>query len=110
MIPKRSRLNLAVLAPYLALLVMIIVAALTSEHFLQIRNLLNITRQVSYTGIIALGMTFVIIAGGIDLSVGSAVAFIGGVIIMSLNYCYGTLAPESEWPAFFFALLCARPT
>ncbi len=106
MIPKRSRLNLSSLAPYLALLAMIAVASLTSEHFLQIRNLLNITRQVSYTGIIALGMTFVIIAGGIDLSVGSAVAFIGGVIIMSLNYCYGTLAPESQWAAFFFSLLC----
>lgn len=106
MIPKRSLFNPTAMAPYLALLAMIAIASLTSEHFFQVRNLLNITRQVSYTGIIALGMTFVIIAGGIDLSVGSAVAFIGGAIITSMNYCFTTLVPESQWAAFFFALLC----
>ncbi|MGC9384602.1 MAG: ABC transporter permease, partial [Kosmotogaceae bacterium] len=46
---------------------------------------LNILRQISYTGIIALGMTFVIISGGIDLSVGSMTALVGGVSILSLN-------------------------
>ncbi len=106
MLPKRPRVTLAAAAPYLALLAMVVVAAATSEHFLQVRNLLNITRQVSYTGIIALGMTFVIIAGGIDLSVGSAVAFIGGVAILAMNYCFATLAPGSQWIAFFFALAC----
>ena len=105
-IPGRSRVSLTALAPYLALLAMLLIASLTSEHFFQVRNLLNITRQVSYTGIIALGMTFVIISGGIDLSVGSAVAFIGGVIIMAMNYCFTTLAPGSEAAAFFFALFC----
>ncbi len=106
MIPKRSRFTLTGMAPYLALLAMVVVASATSEHFFQIRNLLNITRQVSYTGIIALGMTFVIIAGGIDLSVGSAVAFIGGVIIMALNHCFTDLVPGSQGAAFFFALFC----
>ncbi len=104
MLPKRPHITLAAAAPYLALLAMIVIAAATSEHFFQIRNLLNITRQVSYTGIIALGMTFVIIAGGIDLSVGSAVAFIGGVIILAMNYCFAELVPGSQWAAFFFAL------
>jgi ribose transport system permease protein len=106
MIPNRSRLTLTALAPYLALLAMVLVASMTSEHFLQIRNILNITRQVSYTGIIALGMTFVIIAGGIDLSVGSEVAFVGGIIILALNDCFAELAPGSQWLAFFFALAC----
>ena len=48
-------------------------------------NLLNILRQVSFVGIIAMGMTLVITLGGIDLSVGSLVAFLGGIGILLLN-------------------------
>ncbi|MCL2878802.1 MAG: ABC transporter permease [Treponema sp.] len=48
-------------------------------------NLLMVLRQVSYTGIIALGMTFVIISGGIDLSVGSMMAFVGGIAVFLLK-------------------------
>ncbi|RKF18884.1 ABC transporter permease [Alginatibacterium sediminis] len=59
---------------------------MASEHFLIPRNITNVLRQVSYTGIIALGMTFVIIAGGIDLSVGSMIALIGVLVVMLLNY------------------------
>jgi len=51
--------------------------ALTAPRFLTAENLLNILRNVSMQGMIALGMTMVIIAGEIDLSVGSAVAFAG---------------------------------
>jgi ribose transport system permease protein len=48
-------------------------------------NLLNILRQVSFVGIIAMGMTLVITLGGIDLSVGSLVAFLGGIGILLMN-------------------------
>lgn len=48
-------------------------------------NLLMILRQVSYTGIIALGLTFIIISGGIDLSVGSMMAFVGGLAMFLLQ-------------------------
>jgi len=68
------------------LLILIIISSFLSPYFLRIQNLLNILRQVSYTGIIALGMTFVIIGGGIDLSVGSMSAFIGSVVILFMNY------------------------
>jgi ribose transport system permease protein len=54
-------------------------------NFLQPQNLLNILRQISYTGIIGLGMTLIIISGGIDLSVGSMAAFTGGITIYFLN-------------------------
>jgi ribose transport system permease protein len=54
-------------------------------NFLQFRNMTNILRQISYTGIIGLGMTMIIISGGIDLSVGSMTAFTGGVTIFFLN-------------------------
>ena len=54
-------------------------------NFIKFRNLTNILRQISYTGVIALGMTLVIISGGIDLSVGSMAAFVGGITIYFLN-------------------------
>ncbi|MDR5752517.1 MULTISPECIES: ABC transporter permease [unclassified Caballeronia] len=50
-----------------------------NAYFLTLNNLLNILQQVSINGLLAIGMTFVILAGGIDLSVGSVVAFAGMV-------------------------------
>lgn len=49
--------------------------SIVSPYFLKVKNLLNVSRQVSIIGIISVGMTFVIISGGIDLSVGSMLAF-----------------------------------
>jgi len=72
-------------APLIALIVLFVISSIMSPYFLTTRNILNILRQVSYTGIIALGMTFVIITGGIDLSVGSMTAFVGGISILTLN-------------------------
>ncbi len=54
----------------------IAVGALISEMFLSGPNLLNVLRQMSVTGILAIGMTFVIITAGIDLSVGSIVGLV----------------------------------
>jgi len=59
----------------LVLAVLFIVCSIVSPYFLKAENLLNITRQISVIGIISIGMTFVIITGGIDLSVGSVLAF-----------------------------------
>lgn len=72
-------------APIAALVVLFVISALASPYFLQVQNLLNILRQVSYPGIVALGMTFVIIGGGIDLSVGSMLALVGALSISALN-------------------------
>lgn len=60
-----------------ALLIMGVVMSLLSPYFLRPNNLINIIRQISIIGIIASGMTFAILIGGIDLSVGSAFAFSG---------------------------------
>ncbi len=76
-------------APFMALVLLFIFSSFASEYFLNFRNITNILRQSSYTGIIGLGMTFVIISGGIDLSVGSMVALVGGLAIMFLNYMGG---------------------
>ena len=76
-------------APLFALVVLFAISAVASPYFLKTRNLLNILRQVSYTGVIGLGMTFVIISGGIDLSVGSMVALVGGIVVLALNFFGG---------------------
>lgn len=68
-----------------AFLFIIILATIVDSDFMSFRNITNILRQVSIIGIISLGMTIVILSGGIDLSVGSVLAFIGGVTILSLN-------------------------
>lgn len=87
--------------PLLALAILFVISAFASPYFLKTRNLLNILRQVSYTGIIGLGMTFVIITGGIDLSVGSMTALVGGISILVLNALGG-----GAW-AIFAAILAA---
>ena len=65
------------LAAPVFLLLLIVVFALLEPNFLNPINLLNTLRQVSFTGLIAVGMTFVILTGGIDLSVGSLLALAG---------------------------------
>jgi ribose/xylose/arabinose/galactoside ABC-type transport system permease subunit len=61
----------------LVLLILCIMLAFKAEGFFSTANLLNVLRNVSMQGVIAFGMTMVIISGEIDLSVGSAVAFAG---------------------------------
>jgi ribose transport system permease protein len=63
----------------IGLLVLVIVLSFMSPYFLTIPNLLNIVRQVSIIAIISFGMTMVILTGGIDLSVGSMLAFSGAI-------------------------------
>ena len=69
------KLDLEKYGSLLALGVLFLLATIIGwPYFIQPENLINVMRQSSYTGIIALGMTFVIISGGIDLSVGSVLA------------------------------------
>jgi ribose/xylose/arabinose/galactoside ABC-type transport system permease subunit len=64
-------------APLIFLLVLMLIFTLLEPRFLHPLNLFNVMRQVSITGLIALGMTFVILTAGIDLSVGSLLALAG---------------------------------
>ena len=63
----------------LLLIVFVVVSSLLSKNFLKPANLLNMLQQCSVTGIMAIGMTMVIIIGGIDLSVGGVAALSGMV-------------------------------
>src|SRR5258706_9744930 len=56
-----------------------------TPHFLTVSNLLNVVEQTSINAIVAVGMTFVILSAGIDLSVGSIVALAGVVLGTSLQ-------------------------
>jgi ribose transport system permease protein len=69
----------------IAFLIIFIVASIMSPRFLDINNQLNILMQVSIIGIVALGMTVVMLSGGIDLSVGSVLVFVGVVSVLALN-------------------------
>jgi ribose transport system permease protein len=56
-----------------------------TPHFLTVSNLLNVLEQTSINAIVAVGMTYVIISGGIDLSVGSVLAVAGIVLALALE-------------------------
>ena len=68
---------------YIAFVILIVALAVASPAFLTYTNIVNILRQISVVGIMAIGMTFVIATGGIDLSVGAVLA-LTGVISTSL--------------------------
>lgn len=68
---------LARFAPLIFLIVLMALFAVLEPRFLSSINLFNIMRQISITGLLAIGMTFVILTAGIDLSIGSLVAFAG---------------------------------
>ena len=67
----------------LGLFILCVVLWILTPYFLTVSNLLNVAQQTSINAIIAVGMTFVIITAGIDLSVGSLVAF-SGVVLASV--------------------------
>jgi ribose/xylose/arabinose/galactoside ABC-type transport system permease subunit len=69
----------------IGLIVLCGVLAVLTPYFLTVSNLLNIAEQTSINAIVAVGMTFVILSGGIDLSVGSIVALSGVVLGMALR-------------------------
>ncbi len=75
--------NNSALIAFVVLLVLSVI--LQGSMFLSVNNILNILRNNSVIGIIALGMTLIIITGGIDLSVGAQLAFIGVVILTIFN-------------------------
>ena len=82
---KGFRLDLQVLGPILALVLLIVLGTLLNPDFLAPRNITNVLSRSAFIGIIAVGMTFVITAGGLDLSVGSMTAFIAGTMILVMN-------------------------
>jgi ribose transport system permease protein len=89
----------------IALLVLILFFSLSTQHFLNPNNISNILTQITINLILAIGMTFVILIGGIDLSVGSMLALcavVGGSVL--------TIPELAVWQAVGLATLAAMTT
>jgi ribose transport system permease protein len=71
--------------PVVALVLLCIAGSVLNPDFATLDNLMNVLTRTAFIGIIAVGMTFVIVSGGIDLSVGSMAALIAGSMIVAMN-------------------------
>ncbi len=86
----------------IVLILLVVFFSLITDAFFSLKNLFNILRQVSIMGIIAVGMSFVMLTGGIDLSVGSLLAITS--VVGSSLMVKGGMSPV---PAMLIAMLVA---
>ena len=84
--------------PLIGLVLLCVFLSFSTDTFLSLRNFLNVMDQITVLGVMAIGMTLVILIGGIDLSVGSVLALSGMVM--------GYLGNNRGWP-FVIAILVA---
>ncbi|ACO00354.1 ABC transporter permease [Brucella melitensis] len=77
--------DLRAVAPFVALLLLLILGTIANPNFISIDNLLNVATRSAFIAIIALGATYVISSGGLDLSVGAMVAFVASIMILFMN-------------------------
>ena len=77
--------------PVVGLLLLCVAGTLLNGEFATVDNALNVLTRTAFIGIIAVGMCFVIISGGIDLSVGSMAALIAGCMILLMNKLAATV-------------------
>ncbi|SMQ60640.1 monosaccharide ABC transporter membrane protein, CUT2 family [Devosia lucknowensis] len=93
-IPAKTRTgfkwDLKTVGPLAALALLVLLGITLNENFLTYNNITNVLARSSFIGIIAIGATFVITSGGLDLSVGSMAAVIAGVMIMVMNWLIPT--------------------
>ena len=81
--------RVASIGPVVGLILLCGLGALLNSDFATLDNGLNVLTRTAFIGIIAVGMCFVIILGGIDLSVGSMAALIAGCVILFINWAAG---------------------
>jgi ribose transport system permease protein len=82
---KGFKIDLKTAGPLVALILLCLIGYLLNPLFIGEGNISNLLTRSAFIGIIAVGATFVITAGGIDLSVGSMAAFIAGMMIIIMN-------------------------
>ena len=88
------------MGPVIGLVLLLIAGTLLNSNFATLDNAMNVLTRTAFIGIIAVGMCFVIVSGGIDLSVGSMAALIAGSVIMCMN----TLGPMLASPVLVVVL------
>ena len=77
--------DLRAIAPFIALALLLVLGAIASPNFIGLDNLLNVMTRAAFIAIIAVGATYVISSGCLDLSVGSMVAFVASIMILFMN-------------------------
>jgi len=92
---------------FIALIVLIILFSLLSDSFLTVGNLITMTKHVAMNAILAIGMLFVILKGGIDLSVGSTVGLSGVVAGVLLQGLHLEAFDVVLYPAVWVVVLCS---
>lgn len=95
-ISKFFRNNIGTL---LGLTVLCILLSFSTDYFLTGKNLLTVLRQICINALLAFGMTFVLIIGGIDLTVGSVVGMSGVAVVILIEFGFPI------FPAVIIALL-----
>jgi ribose transport system permease protein len=104
-VPARRWPRLRGGGPLAGLVLVCLLGAMLNENFASLDNAMNVLTRTAFIGVIAVGMCFVIISGGIDLSVGSMAALIAGAIILLMN-----AAAAAGWPplaAIVAGMACA---
>ena len=84
------------MGPVIGLVLLCVLGTLLNSNFATLDNITNVLTRTAFIGIIAVGMCFVIVSGGIDLSVGSMAALIAGSVILAMNYL-GPLLGSPVW-------------
>lgn len=85
------------------LLIFILIASFTADHFLTVQNLINVLRQCCILGLLTVGMSFVLICGHMDLSIGSIMTFTG---IIAISFSSKMPAVPAILSALFVGILC----
>ena len=99
---RRNRLTPSYIIVTILLIALVVTGAIVSDRFLSWRNISNFFQQMSVLGLASLGQTFVILLGGIDLSVGSIVSAATVFLANFLDW-----RPDLVWVAIPFALAAA---
>lgn len=99
------QLDMTTIGPLIGLLIIIIIFSILAESFLSVANILNILRQSAIIGIMAIGVTFVIITAEIDLSIASIMTFSGLVAGALSTGGFGIGVALPVWLAIICTLL-----
>jgi len=93
--------NWNIIGLFITLIIVMAIASIASPYFLSIKNFLNIGQAISIRGIIAIGLTIVLITGGLDLSIAAVAAVAGMAAAAMIN------AGVNGWLAAILALIVA---
>lgn len=100
-----QRIRWAAMGPFIALAVVMLAGVLVNSNFATATNLANVITRSAFIAIIAIGATFVISSRCLDLSVGSMMAFVTGIMILTMNRLEPSLGSNAIWVGAVVGLL-----